>query len=70
LKLLLVLQMLMLQAATASPLSCQKLTGWKFVTTLLTALSECFLQSTVQRIRASPLYGLIIDLPTDRAGGK
>jgi hypothetical protein len=37
------------------------------VTSLLTALSESFLQTTVRKVKKSPLYGLIIDLSTDRA---
>jgi hypothetical protein len=37
------------------------------VTSLLTALSEYFLQTTVRKVKKSPLYGVTIDLSTDRA---
>jgi hypothetical protein len=40
------------------------------VTSLSTALSEYFLQTTVWKVKKSPLYGLIIDLSTDRASRK
>jgi hypothetical protein len=63
----LVLQILVLQSVISSPLSARKLSHWRYVTSLLTALSEYFLQTTVRKVKKSPLYGLIFDLSTDRA---
>jgi hypothetical protein len=45
----LVLQILVLQSVISSPLSAQKMSHWRFVTSLLTALSEYFLQTTCGR---------------------
>jgi hypothetical protein len=64
---MLVLQILVLQSVISSPLSAPKMSHWSYLTSLLTALSEYFLQTTVRKVKKSPLYGLTIDLSTDRA---
>jgi hypothetical protein len=43
---------------------------WWYVTRLLIALSEFYLQQTVEAVRKSPFFGLIIDLSSDRSSSE
>jgi hypothetical protein len=62
-----VVQMVMLARILGVSVTELKLNHHRYVTRLLTALTEYFLQVTVRAVQTSMFFGLIIDLSSDRA---
>jgi hypothetical protein len=60
------LQFLVLFKILGLPMSEYKLNAWRYVTRLMLALSEFYLQRTVRSVKESPFFGLMIDLSSDR----
>jgi hypothetical protein len=60
-------QIVELQRTLGAEITDKKLNQWRYLTLLLLALSEYFLQITVSAVQRSPLFGLVIDLSSDRA---
>jgi hypothetical protein len=63
-------QILELQRALGAEITDKKLNQWRYVTLLLLALSEYYLQITVSAVQRSPFFGLMIDLSSDRASNE
>jgi hypothetical protein len=61
------LQILLLFNVLDMRLSDHQQNHWRYVTRLLIALSEFYLRQTVEAVKKSPFFGLIIDLSSDRS---